>query len=68
LQGILLQQRDVNVDSEREYLLNVRSAMANAERVLSLFVERQDAQGSRLLAQKSVQMAPGVLQVGFRSN
>jgi hypothetical protein len=65
VQGILLQQRDVNVDSEREYLLNVRSAMANAERVLSLFVERQDAQGSRLLAQKSVQMSPGLLQVGF---
>eukprot|EP00281_Chroomonas_sp_CCMP1168_P001031 CAMPEP_0206256554 /NCGR_PEP_ID=MMETSP0047_2-20121206/24839_1 /ASSEMBLY_ACC=CAM_ASM_000192 /TAXON_ID=195065 /ORGANISM="Chroomonas mesostigmatica_cf, Strain CCMP1168" /LENGTH=802 /DNA_ID=CAMNT_0053683021 /DNA_START=107 /DNA_END=2515 /DNA_ORIENTATION=+ len=65
-QGILLQQRDVAVDAEREYLLNVRSAMANAERVLSLFVERQDAQGSRLLAQKSVQMSPGLLQVGLK--
>eukprot|EP00283_Hemiselmis_rufescens_P010123 CAMPEP_0173431904 /NCGR_PEP_ID=MMETSP1357-20121228/9893_1 /TAXON_ID=77926 /ORGANISM="Hemiselmis rufescens, Strain PCC563" /LENGTH=804 /DNA_ID=CAMNT_0014396435 /DNA_START=167 /DNA_END=2577 /DNA_ORIENTATION=+ len=63
-QGILLQQRDVQIDSEREYLLNVRSAMANSERVLSLFVERQDAQGTRLLAQKSIQMSPGLLQVG----
>ncbi|KAJ1479836.1 hypothetical protein T484DRAFT_1812822 [Baffinella frigidus] len=66
-QGILLQQRDVQVDPNREYLLNVRSALANAERVTSMFVERQDAIGSgRLLAQKSVQMSPGVLQVGLK--
>jgi len=66
-QGILLQQRDVPVDPNREYLLNVRSALANAERVTSMFVERQDSIGSgRLLAQKSVQMSPGVLQVGLK--
>mmetsp|Transcript_32992 Transcript_32992/g.78679 ORF Transcript_32992/g.78679 Transcript_32992/m.78679 type:complete len:823 (+) Transcript_32992:113-2581(+) len=65
--GILLQQRDVVVDCEREYLLNVRSAMANAERVMSMFVERQDAAGSgRLIAQRSVQMSPGSLQVGLK--
>jgi hypothetical protein len=29
-QGILLQQRDVAVSPEREYMLSVRSAMANA--------------------------------------
>ena len=45
-QGVLVQQRDVAVAPETEYLFNVRSAMSNAERVLSLFVERQDAQGS----------------------
>jgi len=41
--------------------------MSNAERVMSLFVERQDGgagvSGGRLIAQKSVQMSPGVLQV-----
>ena len=45
-QGILVQQRDIVISSETEYLFNVRSAISNAERVLSLFVERQDAQGS----------------------
>ena len=40
-QGILLQQRDVRVLPDREYMLSVRSAMANADRVMSLFVERQ---------------------------
>jgi uncharacterized protein YaaR (DUF327 family) len=45
-QGILVQQRDIMVGSDTEYLFNVRSAISNAERVLSLFVERQDAQGS----------------------
>lgn len=38
-QGILLQQRDVAVAPDREYMLCVRSAMANAERVMSLFIE-----------------------------
>jgi len=41
-QGILLQQRDVGVAPDREYMLCVRSAMANAERVMSLFVERNE--------------------------
>jgi hypothetical protein len=45
-QGILVQQRDISVFSETEYLFNVRSAMSNADRVLSLFVERQDGHGS----------------------
>ncbi len=45
-QGVLVQQRDIVISSETEYLFNVRSAMSNSERVLSLFVERQDAQGS----------------------
>uniref|UniRef100_A0A7S0ETH0 Uncharacterized protein n=1 Tax=Hanusia phi TaxID=3032 RepID=A0A7S0ETH0_9CRYP len=69
-QGILLQQRDVHVHPDREYLLSVRSAMANAERVMSLFIERQDTAGiggaGRLISQKSIQMAPGVLQVGLK--
>ena len=66
-QGILLQQRDVTVAPDREYMLCVRSAMANADRVMSLFVERQDGStGGRLIAQKSMQMLPGVLQVGLR--
>ena len=68
-QGILLQQKDVTVSADREYMLCVRSAMANAERVMSLFVERQEGgagvSGGRLIAQKSVQMSPGVLQVPF---
>jgi hypothetical protein len=69
VQGILLQQKDVTVSPDREYMLCVRSAMANAERVMSLFVERQEGgagiSGGRLIAQKSVQMSPGVLQVPF---
>ncbi len=44
-QGVLVQQRIV-INSEGEYFFNVRSAMSSSERVLSLSVERQDAQNS----------------------
>lgn len=43
----MLQQRDVAVAPDREYMLCVRSAMANAERVMSLFIEVRNRHDAR---------------------
>ena len=72
-QGILLQQRDVAVAPDREYMLCVRSAMANAERVMSLFIEVRCQRATRRVhtrthvhahLQHGVLAAPGVAAVG----